>query len=137
MNWCVPFAMHEVLILAGEASSDHHAAKLVRALKASGVHCYGLGGEKMVAEGFEPVAHAREISVMGFIEVVRLLPRILGVKRRLLSAARVRRPRVAVLMDLPDFNLRVARGLKRLGVHVIYYISPQVWAWRASRVQQI
>src|SRR5689334_20326776 len=120
--------MQEVMIFAGESSSDHHAAKLVRAMKRVGVHSYGLGGDKMITEGFEPVAHAKDISVMGFIEVVLHLPRILGVKRRLLDAASVRRPRVAVLLDLPDFNLRVARALRRQGVHVIYYISPQVWA---------
>jgi lipid-A-disaccharide synthase len=129
--------VNEVMIFAGESSSDHHAAKLVRALERAGVHCYGLGGDRMIAEGFEPVAHAKDISVMGFVEVVRHLPRILGVKRRLIEAAAVRRPRVAVLLDLPDFNLRVARALKRLGVYVIYYISPQVWAWRPSRVDQI
>ncbi len=127
----------EVMILAGEASADHHAAKLVRALASRGIKSFGLGGERMIAEGFEATAHASEISVMGFWAVVRHLRRILGAKRRLEEAVRARAPKVAVLLDLPDFNLRMARYLKAHGAYVIYYISPQVWAWRPARVSLI
>jgi lipid-A-disaccharide synthase len=126
-----------VLILAGEASADHHAAKLVHQLKAKGIGSFGLGGDRMIAEGFDAVRHARDISVMGFWAVIRHLRRILGVESALREAVIARQPKVAILLDLPDFNLRMARFLKARGVYVIYYISPQVWAWRAKRVELI
>lgn len=127
----------EVLIVAGEASADHHAAKVVRALLSRGINSYGMGGDRMIAAGFESVAHAHEISVMGLVEVLRHLPRILGVMKRMKQVVRERKPKVALLLDLPDFNLRFARFLRSQGVYVIYYISPQVWAWRQKRVHQI
>jgi lipid-A-disaccharide synthase len=126
-----------VMILAGEASADHHAAKIVSALKARGVETFGMGGDTMIASGFDAVAHARDISVMGFWAVLRHLRRILGVEKNLQAAIDVRKPRIALLLDLPDFNLRMARFLKSRGVYVIYYISPQVWAWRQKRVSLI
>jgi lipid-A-disaccharide synthase len=129
--------MHEALIIAGEASADHHAAKVVRALKARGVATFGMGGDQMIAEGFTAVRHAREMSVMGFWAVLMHLRQIFAVERSLQAAIVARQPKVAVLIDLPDFNLRMARFLKARGVYVIYYISPQVWAWRASRVATI
>jgi lipid-A-disaccharide synthase len=129
--------MNGVLIVAGEASADHHAAKVVRALAERGIASYGMGGDRMIAAGFEAVAHAHEISVMGLVEVLRHLPRILGVMERMRQVVRERKPKVALLLDLPDFNLRFARFLAQQGVYVIYYISPQVWAWRQKRVRQI
>ncbi|MCC6807879.1 MAG: lipid-A-disaccharide synthase [Deltaproteobacteria bacterium] len=127
----------DVLILAGEASADHHAAKIVRALKDRGVATFGMGGDRMIGEGFTAIRHARDISVMGFWAVLKHLRTIFAVERALQEAVVARQPKVAVLLDLPDFNLRMARFLKSRGVYVIYYISPQVWAWRASRVETI
>lgn len=126
-----------VLIIAGEASADHHAAKVVRALKERGIESFGMGGDRMVAAGFSAVRHAREMSVMGFWAVLMHLRHIFAVERSLQEAVIAKAPTVAVLIDLPDFNLRMARFLKARGVYVIYYISPQVWAWRAGRVEKI
>lgn len=91
----------------------------------------------MRANGLDAVARAEDISVAGLTEVLFALPRILRIMRNLTRAVAVRRPAVAVLLDLPDFNLRLAKKIKKLGIPVLYYISPQVWAWRQSRVEQI
>lgn len=130
---------NSLLITAGEASADHHAAKVVATLKAHQprLSVFGMGGDKMIAAGFESIVHARELSVMGVFEVIRHLPRILSRERALKQAILERKPKVALLLDLPDFNLRLAKFLKRQGVYVIYYISPQVWAWRKKRVHLI
>jgi lipid-A-disaccharide synthase len=128
-----------LLVIAGEASADHHAAKIVRALRARApdLELFGMGGPQMQAAGFNAVVDAAEMSVMGLVEVIKHLPRILGVFGRLEAAVRQKQPKVALLLDLPDFNLRMAKFLKRQGVHVIYYISPQLWAWRQGRVAKI
>jgi lipid-A-disaccharide synthase len=128
-----------VLIVAGEASADVHGARVLRELKARlpGARCFGVGGSAMREEGLEVVASAEDISVAGLTEVLFAIPRILRVLRRLAALAAVRRPAVAVLIDLPDFNLRLAKRLHALGVPVVYYISPQLWAWRPKRVEQI
>jgi lipid-A-disaccharide synthase len=96
---------------------------------------FGIGGQALEAAGLDRVADARELAVVGLSEVLPRLPRILGVFRRLLRAARERRPALALLVDSPDFNLRVARRLCRLGIPVLYYIAPQAWAWRRRRVR--
>ena len=131
-----------VLISAGEASGDHHAARMMEAVRRLAgderpVRFFGLGGDAMAAAGLEPVAHSDEVAVVGIVEVLRELPRIRQVFRRLLEAAESRRPELAVLVDFPDFNLRLARRLHRRGVPVLYYVSPQVWAWRRRRVRTI
>lgn len=132
-------APDSVLIVAGEASADLHGAKLVRELKARHPELvvFGIGGEAMRAHGLEVTARAEDISVAGLTEVLFALPRILGIARRLVHEAAARRPKVAVLLDLPDFNLRLAKRLHKLGIPVVYYISPQVWAWREKRVHEI
>lgn len=101
------------------------------------IRFFGLGGDAMAAAGLDPVAHSDEVAVVGIAEVVRELPRIRGVFRKLLRAAETRRPSLAVLVDFPDFNLRLARRLRRRGIPVLYYVSPQVWAWRRRRVRTI
>jgi lipid-A-disaccharide synthase len=127
----------EVLVVAGEASGDSHAAAVIRALRAlrPEARCFGIGGNALRAAGLEPVADARDLAVMGLAEVVPRLPRILGIFGRLLRAARARRPALALLVDAPDFNLRIARRLRRLGIPILYYIAPQVWAWRRGRLR--
>lgn len=132
-------AAAEILVVAGEASGDQHAAELVRALKArrAGLRFFGMGGARLAEQGVELLFHAREISVMGIVEVLPKIPRILRVLRELTRAAKARRPAVAVLVDIPDFNLRLAKRLKRAGIKVVYYVSPTVWAWRKGRVKQI
>jgi lipid-A-disaccharide synthase len=129
----------EILIVAGEASADLHAARALLELRQlrPGVHAFGVGGPRLREAGLEVVAPAEDISVMGLGEVLPRLPRILSILRQLGRVARARRPRAALLVDLPDFNLRLARKLKKLGIPVVYYVSPQVWAWRQGRATKI
>jgi lipid-A-disaccharide synthase len=129
----------EILIVAGEASADLHAARALTELRAlrPGLRAFGVGGPALRAAGLEALYPAEEISVMGLLEVLPRLPRIISILRGLVRAARTRRPRVALLVDLPDFNLRLAARLKRQGVKVVYYVSPTIWAWRKGRVAQI
>lgn len=127
-----------ILISAGEASGDLHAARLAAALRERrGAQLFGLGGERMREAGVELLAESREVSVVGISEVVSRLPRVWSVYRQLVAEARRRRPPLAILVDFPDFNLRLARQLHALGIRLVYFISPQVWAWRRERVRQI
>ncbi|MES1242207.1 MAG: lipid-A-disaccharide synthase [Acidobacteriota bacterium] len=129
----------ELLVVAGEASGDLHGARLVSELRrlVPGLETFGLGGDELQAAGLQPVAHSSEVSVVGITEVLRVLPRIREVFAALLAEVDRRRPDAAVLIDFPDFNLRLARELEKRGLRVIYYISPQVWAWRKGRVRTI
>ena len=124
------------LIVAGEASGDRHGAALAAALpRHLPVQWFGIGGDQMAAAGVELVTHARTVNVLGIVEVALHLPRIYGVYRKLLAEVDRRRPRFAVLIDFPDFNLRLARQLHRRGIPVIYFIAPQMWAWRPGRAK--
>jgi len=124
------------LIVAGEASGDQHAAALVAAVsQLQPVEWFGIGGDRMAAAGVDLITHARELSVLGIFEVIRHLPRIYGIERRLRTEAARRRPRFAVLVDLPGINLRLAAHLHRRGIPVVYFIAPQLWAWRPGRVR--
>jgi lipid-A-disaccharide synthase len=127
------------MISAGDASGDIHAAALVRALRERlpDARFLGLGGVEMEKEGVELVVHQREIAVAGLLEVVGALPKILGALGRLGRAAHETRPDLLVLVDTPDFNLPLARRVRRAGVPVLYFIGPQVWAWRQGRVYKI
>lgn len=131
--------MRRVLLVAGEASGDLHAANLFAALRrlSGAVEGFGLAGERMREAGITPLATTEELSVMGLTEVLRELPRLLRLSRRFRRAALAGRPDVAVLVDSPDFNLPLARALRRRGVPAMIYISPQLWAWRAGRVRRI
>ncbi len=125
--------------MAGEASADLHAARALEELRRlrPGVHAFGVGGARLREAGLEVIAPAEEISVMGIAEVLPRIPRILGILRALARAAAARRPKAALLVDLPDFNLRLAARLKRLGIPVVYYVSPMIWAWRPGRARKI
>lgn len=129
----------EILVVAGEASGDQHAAAVVREIRrrAPEVRFFGMGGARLAAEGVDLLYRAEEISVMGLTEVLPKLRRILKVMEALERAAARRRPCCALLVDVPDFNLRLARALKRAGVKVAYYVSPKFWAWRPGRVHQV
>jgi lipid-A-disaccharide synthase len=126
----------KVLISAGEASGDLYAAGLVEALRRRGanVEFFGCAGPRMQKAGVRPVVDAHSLAVVGLVEVVAHIPRIYGEFRKLLRAARAERPQLAILTDSPDFNLRVARRLKKLGIPVFYLVAPQVWAWRKGRL---
>lgn len=130
-----------LMILAGEASGDQRAAELLRALKEliphRSFHVFGCGGPALRTQGVETLADITETALIGPLEVFRALPRFLSLSRRLLEMARARRPDAALLVDWPEFNMKLLRPLKRLGVRTIYYIGPQVWAWRTYRVRAL
>src|SRR5690242_259773 len=130
---------NELLVVAGEASGDLHGARLISELRllVPDLEPFGLGGDEMRAAGLDALAHSSEISVVGITEVLKVLPRARQIFADLLRAVDRRRPRLAVLIDFPDFNLRLAKELEERGVEVVYYISPQVWAWRRGRVKSI
>jgi len=132
-------AGEELLIVALEASADLHGAAVLRELQAlrPGLRAFGAGGPRMRAAGFEALIRAEDHSVMGFAEVLPALPRILDAIDALRDAARDRRPAAALLIDSPDFNLRLARRLRELRIPIAYFIGPSVWAWRRYRVRQI
>lgn len=129
----------DLLIVAGEASGDLHGARLLTELRrlVPGLAPFGLGGEELAAAGLDRMADSAEISVVGLTEVFKVLPRAREIFDLLLREVERRRPRLAVLIDFPEFNLRLARVLQERGVAVVYYISPQVWAWRRGRVRTI
>jgi lipid-A-disaccharide synthase len=128
-----------LLMVAGERSGDVYGAGLATALRArlGAVDIFGCGGEAMRQAGVETPVDAHEISVAGIFELVARLPRVYGAFRTLLQEVARRRPQLAVLIDFPDFNLRLAKRLKRRNIPVVYFVSPQVWAWRAGRLKQI
>lgn len=129
----------QILISAGEASGDYYGAQLIEALRqlAPGTRFFGMGGDRMRASGCELLVNAGEVAVVGLVEVVTHLPAIRRKFNTLVEEARTRRPQAAVLIDFPDFNLRLARRLHQLEIPVFYFVSPQVWAWRSGRVKQI
>ena len=129
----------QLLISCGEASGDLYAAELLSQLieKRPSLTAFGLGGARSEAAGMERIVRLEKVSVIGLVEVVRKLPALSDAMRRLCTAAESRRPDLAVLIDFSGFNLRLARRLKALGVPVVYYVSPQVWAWRRGRIRTI
>jgi lipid-A-disaccharide synthase len=130
-----------IMIVAGEASGDKHGASLAEALKRLNpeinYELFGSGGDEMRAAGVETLVDAREVGIIGVPEIARAIGKLYQAYRTLLDAARSRRPSAVVLIDWPDFNMRLARKLHRRGYKIIYYISPQVWAWRRYRVRAL
>src|SRR6185436_7805885 len=133
------FVDMRLLISSGETSGELYAAELVRELRLldPGLSVFGLGGDRLAAEGASLVAHVRDLAVVGLLEVLSHLPRIKGIFDALVARAERERPDLAVLIDYPDFNLRLARALHARGIPVVYYVSPQVWAWRKGRIRTI
>ncbi len=133
-----------ILISAGEASGEVYGAKLMEALRHEAAdrgleapEFFGVGGETMRAAGCDLVVDAHEIAVVGLAEVVEHLPRIYRRFRHVVREAERRKPDAAVLIDFPDFNFRLAKELHKRGIPVIYYVSPQLWAWRPSRIELV
>jgi lipid-A-disaccharide synthase len=128
----------QILFSAGEASGEMYAAQLAAALRRrADVRLFGLGGLRMREAGVELVADCSEIAVVGVTEVLGKAPTVWRILRKLTDEAAERRPRVAILVDSPAFHLRLARRLRPLGVRNVYFVAPQVWAWRPWRVNLI
>ena len=129
----------QIFISAGEASGERYGAMLIEAVRAlrPETKFFGLGGTVMEAAGCERIVRAEDIAVMGITEVVRHMPRIYREYRRLVQSIRVRKPDLAVLIDFPDVNFRLAKELKRSGIPVLYFVSPQLWAWKQYRVRWV
>jgi lipid-A-disaccharide synthase len=128
-----------VLVSAGDASGDAHAAELVTALRSllPALRVEGLGGAALERAGVEILVPQREVAVGGLVEVLGAVPRVLAAWRRLARAARAAPTDLAILVDAPDLNLPLARRLRRVGVPILYYVAPQVWAWRSGRVRKL
>ena len=126
------------MIVAGEPSGDAHAAALVTALrKKAQIECFGATGPLMRAAGVETVVNSDELAIMGILEVAQVFPKFIRAFRTLKAAAIHRSPDAVILVDWPEFNLRLATSLHRRGLKVIYYISPQLWAWRPRRINRV
>jgi lipid-A-disaccharide synthase len=129
------------MIVAGEASGDAHAAALVRALRESEPQTqfefFGATGAQMRSAGVDSVVRSDALSILGLWEIARALPKFWRAFRELKRAATDRKPNAVILVDWPDFNLRLARWLHRRGFRVIYYVSPQLWAWRSHRASAV
>jgi lipid-A-disaccharide synthase len=132
-----------ILVIAGEASGDLHGASLIRELKKldCSLKIFGIGGDKMKAEGMELIYHIDKMAFLGFVEVIKHLPFIKKVQRDLIAEVKKRKVNEAVMIDYPGFNLSIAKKLKTLELkpelELIYYITPQVWAWGKGRVNKI
>ncbi len=142
-----------ILISAGEASGEMYGAQLIEALRRAAelrsagqtnasaptqglqIDFFGAGGDRMRAAGCEIVVDAKDLAVVGITEILSHLPKILGLYRKLIRAADQKRPALAVVIDSPAFNWRVARQMKKRGIPVVYYVAPQFWAWRQGRVR--
>ncbi|MCA1628108.1 MAG: lipid-A-disaccharide synthase, partial [Acidobacteria bacterium] len=130
-----------LMIVAGEPSGDAHAAALVRALRERAPETrfefFGATHGELRAAGVESIVRADDLSITGLLEIGRALPKFWGAFQQLKQAALERQPDAVVLVDWPDFNLKLARALHRRGLKIIYYISPQLWAWRSYRARSI
>jgi lipid-A-disaccharide synthase len=132
-------AAKRVLIVAGEASGDHYGGQLIREVTriAPGVSFFGVGGASMREAGLRALSRSEDITVVGLFEVIRHLGVIRRALKSVTDSIKTERPDLVILIDFPDFNFRVARAARRSGVPVLYYISPQVWAWRRGRVKTL
>ena len=131
--------MSKIMIIAGEASGDNHGAMLVHALKK--IHpdtdCYGIGSQKMADAGCRLLFDAKTIAVVGLVEVLRHYSQIKKAWHIALDSLKIEKPDCVILIDYPGFNLRFAKQVKKMGIKVLYYVSPQIWAWHKSRLKQI
>jgi lipid-A-disaccharide synthase len=137
--WVVAERPRRLLLVAGEASGDLHGADLVRVLRATlpDLEVFGLGGERLREAGMQTVADASDVATVGLTQAAGRLRTLWRAYRTLARRLREDPPDLCVLVDFPEFNLRLARLAKRAGVPVLYYIGPQVWAWRGGRVRKI
>ena len=130
---------NSVFIVTGEASGEAHAARVINALNqlSPDIKLSGIGGDKLRAEGVDIVVDFSELAVMGLVEVLKRYREIKAIFNRVVALLKQQRPDLLVLVDYPGFNLKLAKEAKKLGIPVLYYISPKVWAWRKGRVKTI
>jgi lipid-A-disaccharide synthase len=128
-----------IFLSAGEASGDYYGAQIMTELRTRmpQLSCFGLGGTGMAAAGLDRIVRAEDVAHMGITEVIRHMPRIYGEYRRLVASIKKRRPDLAILIDFPDVNFRLARKLRKLNIPVIYFVSPQLWAWKRRRLRWV
>jgi len=126
-----------ILISAGEASGEMYGAQLIEALRRRDpqLESFGVGGDRMRSAGCDTLVDAKDLSVVGITEILSHLPKIYGLYQRLIKETDMRKPDLAIVIDSPAFNWRVARQMKKRGVPVVYYVAPQFWAWRQGRVR--
>ncbi|MGB0124257.1 MAG: lipid-A-disaccharide synthase [Silvibacterium sp.] len=131
--------MPRIFLSAGEASGEHYGASIIPAIRqlVPDAEFFGLGGQRMEALGFHRIVRAEDVAVMGITEVILHMPRIYGEYQKLKASIRRERPDLAILIDFPDVNLSLARHLKRAGVPVLYFVSPQLWAWKKYRIRDV
>jgi lipid-A-disaccharide synthase len=129
----------KVLIIAGEASGDLHGASLMREMKFidKDISFYGIGGDKMISEGLQPLYHISKMAFLGFVEVIKHLPFIKKVRADVINLVKQNKITNVILIDYPGFNLNLAKKLKSHEVKIFYYISPQLWAWGSGRIKKI
>jgi len=130
---------NNILLIAGEVSGDLIGASLIKELKKTdpALMFYGIGGDKMLAEGMELSYHINQMAFLGFVEVIKHLPFIKKTQRKLVELVKSKNIKSVVLIDYPGFNLSIAKKLKALGVKIIYYVSPQLWAWGSGRIKKV
>lgn len=137
----MPDPSKRILIVAGEASADRYGARLVERLRRlhgpEALEFFGTGGDEMRKAGVRLLYHIRDLAHIGVREAMAAIATYCAAYRAVLDASRRENPRVAILLDFPDFNLRLAKKMKRLGIRVVYYISPQIWAWRGGRIRAV
>ncbi len=128
-----------LMIIAGEVSGDLHGSSLIKELKIldPDINIYGIGGDKMVSAGMDANFHIKDMAFLGFVEVIRHIPHIRRVQKKLIEIIKEKNIKAVVLIDYPGFNLNFAKKVKKLNIKIIYYISPQVWAWGKGRIQKI
>ena len=131
--------MPRIFLSAGEASGEHYGALLIESLRKMdpAVEIFGMGGQRMEDLGCRRIVRSEDMAVMGFSEVVGHLPRIHREYRRIVKSLQETKPDIAVLIDYPGFHLRLTRDLHRLGIPVIYFVSPQLWAWKKRRIRKV
>ena len=130
---------HNLMIIAGEISGDLIGASLIKELKKLDpkIETYGIGGNKMQIEGMNILYHINQMAFLGFSEIVRHLPFIKKVQSELLTIVKKKKINNVVLIDYPGFNLNIAKKIKKRGIKIIYYVSPQLWAWGSGRIKKI
>ena len=129
----------KVMIFAGEASGDMYGGLLAGSLKEEepGVEISGIGGDAMAAAGVELTLHIRELSIMGFWEVLRDFRRLKGILEEAKSSLRAEKPDGLILIDFYKFNIELAREARKLGIPVVYYVAPKLWAWGQGRIREM